>query len=94
MLADGPSELTKNLLQELSKDMTMRWGLVTDKPHEFLGRSLCWTPQGHTFGVSCDYVTKLCKAFGFGELVSRKPDDHDTVLDECGQRRHRQLLGR
>ena len=40
MLAVGPSELTKNLLQELSKDMTMRWGMVTDKPQEFLGRSL------------------------------------------------------
>ena len=39
MLAVGPGELTKNLLQELSKDMTMRWGMVTDKPQEFLGRS-------------------------------------------------------
>ena len=29
MLAVGPSELTKNLLQELSKDMTMRWDLLT-----------------------------------------------------------------
>ena len=27
MLAVGLNELTKNLLQELSKDMTMRWGL-------------------------------------------------------------------
>ena len=68
MLAVGPSELTKNLLQELSKDMTMRWGMVTDKPQEFLGRSLCLTSQGCTFGVSSDYVTKLCKDFGFGEL--------------------------
>ena len=59
MLAIGPSDLTKNLLQELSKDMTMRWGMVTDKPQEFLGRSLYRTPQGYTFGVSCDYVTKL-----------------------------------
>ena len=39
MLAAGPNELTKNLLQELSKDMTMRWCMVTDKPQEFLGRS-------------------------------------------------------
>ena len=39
MLAVGPSELTKNLLQELAKDMAMRWGVVTDKPQEFLGRS-------------------------------------------------------
>ena len=53
MLAVGPSELTKNLLQELAKDMTMRWGMVNDKPQEFLGRSLCWTPQGYTFRVSC-----------------------------------------
>ena len=48
MLAVGPSELTKNLLQELSKVMTMRWGMVTDKPQEFFGRSLCRTPQGCT----------------------------------------------
>ena len=68
MLAVGPSELTKNLLQELSKDMTMRWSMLTDKPQEFLGRSLCWTPQGYTFGVSSDYVTKLCEDFVFGEL--------------------------
>ena len=61
ILAVGPSELTRNLLQELAKDMAMRWGTVTDKPQEFLGRSLCRTPQGYTFGVSCDYVTKLCK---------------------------------
>ena len=32
MLPVGPSELTENLLQELSKDMTMRWGMVTDRP--------------------------------------------------------------
>ena len=68
MLAVGPNASTNNLLQELAKDMAMRWGVVTDRPQEFLGRSLCRTPQGYTFGVSCDYVTKLCKDFGFGEL--------------------------
>ena len=100
MLAVGSSELTENLLQELAKDMTMRWCMVTDKPQEILGRSLCWTPQGCTCGVSCDYVTKLCKDFGFGELKRsntlsfEKSDDNDTVLDESGQRRHRQLLGK
>ena len=91
MLAVGPSEGTKNLLQELAKDMAMRWVMVTDKPQEFLGRSLCRTPQGCTFGVSCDYVTKLCKDFGFGELKGSNtldfgkpdlPDDNDTILDE------------
>ena len=100
VLAVGPSELTKNLLQKLSKDITMRWGMVTDKPQEFLGRSLCRTPQSYTFGLSCDYVTKLRKDFGFGELKGtntlsfEKPDDNDSILDESGQRRHRQLLGR
>ena len=45
-------------------------------------------------------MTKLCKDFGFGELKgsntlsSKKPDDSDTILDESGQRRHRQLLVR
>ena len=68
MLAVGPSELTKNLLQELSKDMTMRWCMVTDKPPEFLGRSLCRTPHGCTFGVTCDYVTELCKDFWFWRI--------------------------
>ena len=61
MLAVSPSELTQNLLQELAKDMAMRWCMVTDKPREFLGRSLCRTPQGYTFGVSCDYVTNCAK---------------------------------
>ena len=100
MLAVGPSELTKNLLQQLAKDMAMRWGKVTDKPQEFLGRSLCRKPQGYKYGVSCDYVTKLCKDLGLGELKGsntlsfEKPVDNDTILDESGQRRHRQLLGR
>ena len=44
MLAVGRSEVTKNLLQELSKDMTMRWSMVTDKHQEFVGRSLCRAP--------------------------------------------------
>ena len=61
MLAVGPGDLTKNVLQERSKDMTMRWGMATDKPQELLCRSSCRTPQGYTFGVSCDCVTQLCK---------------------------------
>ena len=42
----------------------------------------------------------MCKDFGFGELEGsntvsfEKPDDNDTILDESGQRRHRQLLCR
>ena len=52
MLAVGPGVVTKNLLQELTKDMAMRWGMVTDKAQEFLGRSLSWTPQGCAFRVS------------------------------------------
>ena len=100
MLAVGPSESTKKLLQELAKDMAMHWGMVTDKPQEFLGRSLCRTPQSYTFGVSCKYVTQLCKDSCFGELKGsntlsfEKPDDNHTILDESGQRRHRQLFGR
>ena len=38
MFAVGPWEVTKNLLEALAKDMTIRCGMVTDKPHEFLGR--------------------------------------------------------
>ena len=55
----------KNLLPELAKDMAMRWGMVTDKPQEILGRCLCWTPQGYTFGVSCDNVTKVLQRLWF-----------------------------
>ena len=45
-------------------------------------------------------MTRLCKDFGFDELKGsntlnfEKPDDNDAILDESGQRRHRQLLGR
>ena len=94
MLAVGPSEVTKNLLQELAKDMTMRWCMVTDRSQVFLSRSLCRISQGYTFEVSCGCVTKLCKDFGFGELKGsntlsfEKPDDKDTILGESGQRRH------
>ena len=100
MLAVGPSESTKRLLQELAKEMAMRCGRVTDKPQEFLGRSLCWTPQGYKFGVSCDYVTQLCKDLNSGQLNGsitlsfEKVTGSDTTLDESGQRRHRQMLGR
>ena len=86
MLAVGPSELTKNLLQELAKDMAMRWSMVTDKPQEFLGRSLCRTPQGYTFGFG--------ELKGSNTLSFEKLDDNDTILGESGKRRHRQLLGR
>ena len=46
----------------------MRLDIVTDKSQKFRDRSLCRTPKSYTFGVSCDYVTKLCKDFGFDEL--------------------------
>ena len=78
MLAVGPSELTKNLFQELAKDKAMRWSMVTDKPQEFLGRSLCRTPQGYTFVVSCDYVTKLCKTF---VLANSRGPTHSVSRD-------------
>ena len=56
------------------------------------------TASPHVF--SCDCVTKLCKDFRSGELKGsntlsfEKPDDSDTMLDDSGQRRHRQMLGR
>ena len=74
--------------------------MVTDKPQEFLGRSLCRTPQENKFGVSCDHVAQMCKDFVFGQLKDsntlsfEKVDESDTILDESGQRCHRQLLGR
>ena len=100
VLAVGPSESTKTLLQELTKDMAMRWGMVTETPQEFLGRSLCGTPRGYTFAVSCEYAPHLCKDFGFGQLKGsntlgfEKIAESETILDDPGQRRHRQLLGR
>ena len=87
MLAVGPSETTKTLLQELANTRV-------------LGRSLCRTPQDCNFGVSFENVTQLCKDFGFGQLKGSntlsfgKIDENDSILDDAGQRRHRQLLGR
>ena len=100
MLAVGPNEFTKNLLQELAKDMALRWSTVTDNPEEFRCRALCRTPQGYKFVVSCDCVTQLCKDVGFDELKGsntlsfEKITDNDTILDESGQRRHSQSLAR
>ena len=51
MLAVGPSEPTKTLLQELAKGMAMRWGMVTQRPLEILGRSWSKTRQGYNFGI-------------------------------------------
>ena len=100
IMAVGPSESRKKLLQELANDMAMGWGMVTDKPQEILGRSLYKTPQGYKYEVSCEYVTLLCKDCGFGRLKGSNTlsfemvAENDTILDESGQRRHRQLLGR
>ena len=80
--------------------MAVRWGMVTDKPQEFLGRSLAGHHNVSNSEVSCEYVTQLCKDFVFGQLKSsnilsfEKVAASDTILDESGQRRHRQLLGR
>ena len=86
MLAVGPSELTKNLLQELAKDVAMRWCMVTDKAQEFLGRSLCWTPQGYTFGVSCDHVDRKVYfmqawAMEAGQRILKVHGDSQQVAD-------------
>ena len=83
MLAVGPSELTKNLLQELSKDMKMRWSVVTDKPQEFLGRSLCRIPQGYTFGVSSDYVTKYSITRNLTTMTLSWTNLDNDVTDSC-----------
>ena len=46
---------------------------------------------------SCDYVTQMCKDFGFGDLKGsnnltfEKPWESDTVLDDAGKRRHSQV---
>ena len=63
-------------------------------------RSLCRTPRGYNFGVSCEYVTQMCKDFGFGQLKGSSTvsfetlAESDTILEGAGQSRHRQLLGR
>ena len=79
MWAVGPSESTKKMWDKFASDMAMRWGMVTDNLQEFLGCSLCRTPRGYEFGASRDYVTQMCKDFGFGQLkgathsILRKP---------------------
>ena len=92
MLAVVPCEVSKTLLQNLAKNLTMRWVMVTEKKQEFLRQSLSKTPQGYNFGVSCGYVKQLYKNFGFGEL--KGSDTLAAVLDDAEQRKHRQLFGR
>ena len=54
----------------------------------------------HSLEFRVTDVTKLCKDFGFGELMGsntlsfEKPDDNDTIMDETGQRHYRQLFDR
>ena len=60
MLAAGPKDATRQLLQELAKDMEMRWGMVTETRQEFLGRSLSRATGWFNFGVAEDYVKKSC----------------------------------
>ena len=43
---------------------------------------------------SCAKTWALANSKGSNTLSFEKPDDNDTILDESGQRRHRQLLGR
>ena len=52
MLAVRPCEITMNLWQELSQDVTMRWDMVTHKSQEFLGCSLCRTQESPTLKES------------------------------------------
>ena len=68
MLAVAPKDATRQLLQELAKDMEMRWDMVAEKRQEFMGRSLSRTTKGFILGLAEDYVKQLCTDFGFGEL--------------------------
>ena len=66
MLAVDPQDATRHLLQELAKDVEMRWHMVSAKRREFLGRFLSRTTKGYTFGVAEDHVEQLGTDFGFG----------------------------
>ena len=72
-------------MQELAKDMEMRWSLMTEKRQDYLGRSLSRTTKGYLFGVAVEYAKQLCTDFGFGELeganylVSEKHLENDTM---------------
>ena len=84
MLAMGHSDATKLLRQELAKDMAMRWGTVTEKPQEFLGRLLSKTPKSHTFGETLLSVSSEVQ----NNLFFEKIEEDDTALDEAGQRQY------
>ena len=78
MLAVGPSDATKNVLEKL----------VTDKPQEFLRRGVlsdCVTQLCKDFGFG--------ELKGSNTLTFEKVADSDAILDQSGQHRHRQLLG-
>ena len=69
--------------------------MVTDKPQEFFGRSfLPDTARLHVWSL----VTKLCKDFWFWRTLKgsilRNLTTMTLSLDDAGQRRQRQLLGK
>ena len=67
-LAVGPKYASRQLLQDLAKDMEIRRSLVTERPQEFLGRFLSKTTKGYLFCVAGEYVKHLYTDFGFGDL--------------------------
>ncbi len=99
IVVSGSVRTTKEMIQrqedavvtldiELVEHPLFVW-MVTDKPQEFLSRSL------YRFGVLHEYVTSLCEKLR-AEKRESATSSNDAREPSCvsGQRRHRQLLGR
>ena len=100
IVMSGSVRITKEVIQrqedatvtldiEFSVEHPLFAWMVTDKPQEFLGRSL------YRFGVLHEYVTPLCEERRAAKRESAtSSNDASEPSSESGQRRHRQLLGR
>ena len=98
MLA-GTHQIISEVLAELSRDLELQSGEVTEKPTRFLGRILVKIKECN-FGVDASHVGSMLEEFNMSALKSsptlrwerRETDEKDMPASE--QRVYRQLVGK